>query len=117
MQPIQVWALFHFVQVRDLWDDPMRGTPSNYLSRCEAALTAYDAPFHPDEPPREPPETLKALEQERYISKLIHWGFEAPKRTTADLRRLRAALRFCRLVLFGRPNGVSAPDANDRLCR
>jgi hypothetical protein len=22
------------------WDDPMRGAPSNYLLRCEAALTA-----------------------------------------------------------------------------
>jgi hypothetical protein len=84
------------------WEDPMRGAPSNYLSRCEAALTAYEnggelphgwtmplvrsedddpnEPFDPDEPPPEPPETLNVLEHQRYISKLIHWDFEASKR-------------------------------------
>ena len=84
-----------------VWDDPMRGAPSNYLSRCEAALTAYEnggelppgwtmppvrsgdddpnEPFDPDEPPPEPPETLNVLEHQRYISKLIHWGLEASR--------------------------------------
>jgi hypothetical protein len=84
------------------WDDPMRGAPSNYLSSCEAALTAYEnggelppgwympqvhsedddpnEPFDPDEPPPEPPENFNALEYQLYISKLIHWAFEASKR-------------------------------------
>src|SRR6266700_3252795 len=25
-----------------VWEDPMRGAPWNYISRCEAALTAYE---------------------------------------------------------------------------
>jgi hypothetical protein len=25
-----------------VWDDPKRGTPWNYISRCEAALTAFE---------------------------------------------------------------------------
>jgi hypothetical protein len=80
----------------------MRGAPSNYLSRCEAALAAFEnggepppgwympkvrsedddpnEPFNPDEAPPEPPESLNVLEYQRYISKLIHWGFEASKR-------------------------------------
>jgi hypothetical protein len=29
-------------------------------------------PFNPDEKPPEPPDTLKVLEHQRYISKLIH---------------------------------------------
>lgn len=55
------------------WEDAMRGTPWNYISRCEVALTAYEnggelpsgctmppvrsedddpnEPFDPDEPP------------------------------------------------------------------
>ena len=37
-------------------------------------------PFDPDEPPPEPQETLNVLEHQRYISRLIHWGFEASKR-------------------------------------
>jgi hypothetical protein len=28
------------------WDDPMRGTPGNYISRCEAAHTSK-SPFRP----------------------------------------------------------------------
>jgi hypothetical protein len=85
-----------------VWDDDTRGAPSNYLSRCEAALAAFEnggelppgwympqvrsedddpnEPFNPDEAPPEPPETLNVLEHQRYISKLIHWGFEASKR-------------------------------------
>lgn len=85
-----------------MWNDPMRGAPSNYLSRCEAALAAYEnggelppgwymppirsededpnEPFDPDDPPPDPPETLNVLEHQRYISKLIHWGFESSKR-------------------------------------
>jgi hypothetical protein len=56
-----------------VWDDPMCGTPWNYISRCEAALTAFEnggelpsgwtmphvrsedelnEPFEPDKPPR-----------------------------------------------------------------
>ena len=85
-----------------IWEDAMRGAPSNYLSRCEAALAAFEnggelppgwkmppvrsedddpnEPFDPDEPPREPPETLNVLEHQLYISKLIQWGCEASKR-------------------------------------
>jgi len=85
-----------------VWDDAMRGAPWNYISRCEAALTAYenggelppgwtmprvrseeDDPselFDPDEPPPDPPETLDIFEHERYISKLIQWGLEASQR-------------------------------------
>jgi hypothetical protein len=84
-----------------VWDDPMRGAPENYLSRCEAALAAYEnggelppgwymppvrsedddpnEPFDPDEPPPDPPDNLNVLEHQRYISKLIQWGFEASK--------------------------------------
>jgi hypothetical protein len=36
-------------------------------------------PFDPDELPPEPSETINALEHQRYISKLIHWGIEASK--------------------------------------
>jgi hypothetical protein len=85
-----------------VWDDDTRGAPSNYLSRCEAALTAYEnggelppgwfmppvrsedddpnEPFDPDEPPPEPSEALNVLEDQRYLSKLIQWGWEASKR-------------------------------------
>jgi hypothetical protein len=77
-----------------VWDDPMRGTPWNYISRCEAALTAFEnaprvddasvrsedelnEPFDPDKPPPEPPEILDVFENQRYISKLIEWSLEA----------------------------------------
>jgi hypothetical protein len=82
--------------------DPMRGTPWNYISRCEAALTAFEnggelppgwtmppvrsedddsnEPFDPDKPPPEPPDILDAFENQRYISKLIQWDLEASKR-------------------------------------
>jgi hypothetical protein len=84
-----------------VWDDPMRGTPWNYISRCEAALTAFenggelppgwtmpsvsdedecDEPFDPEKPPPEPPEILDFFECEFYTSKLIQWAFEASKR-------------------------------------
>jgi hypothetical protein len=85
-----------------VWEDPMRGAPGNYLSRCEAAWAAYenggelppgwtmppvrsedDDPndqFDPDEPPPEPPEDLSPFDAERYISKLILWGHEASQR-------------------------------------
>jgi hypothetical protein len=74
-----------------VWDDPMRGTPWNYISRCEAALTAFenggelppgwtmspvrsddddeDEPFDPDKPPPDPPEILDLFESQRYFSK------------------------------------------------
>ena len=86
----------------------MRGSPPNFLSGCEAALPAYEnggklppgwfmppirsedddpnEPFDSDEPPPEPPETLNVLEHQRYISKLIHWGFEASKRERSRLK-------------------------------
>ena len=85
-----------------VWDDDMRGAPSNYLSRCEPALAAYEnsgelppgwtmppvhsedddpnEPFDPDESPPEPPDTLNLFEQQRYIRKLIQWGYEASER-------------------------------------
>jgi hypothetical protein len=97
----QEHELGNYPTIALVWDDDMRGAPSNYLSRCEAALTAYEnggelppgwtmppvlsedddpnEPFNPDEDPPEPPETHNALEHQRYISKLIQWGFEASK--------------------------------------
>jgi hypothetical protein len=84
-----------------VWDDPMRGTPWNYISRCEAALTAFEncgelppgrtmppvrsedelnEPFYPDKPPPEPPEIVNVFENQRYISKLIQWSLEATNR-------------------------------------
>ena len=85
-----------------VWEDPLRGAPWNYISRCEVALTAYendgelppgwsmppvrsddydefnDTPFDPETSP-EPPETLDFFEVQRYVSKLIEWGFESSK--------------------------------------
>lgn len=86
-----------------VWEDAMRGTPWNYIARCEAALAAFenggelppgwtmppvcsddddgfDEPFDPDGPPPEPPETVNVLGHQRYISKLIQWGLEASER-------------------------------------
>lgn len=84
-----------------VWEDPMRGVPWNYISRCEAALAAYEndgelppgwtmppvcsedelnEPFDPDKPPPDPPEILDLFESQRYFSKLIQWGLEASKR-------------------------------------
>ena len=70
-----------------LWKDGMRGTPWNYLERCQVALTAYEnggelppgcsmppvcseddsdsAPFDPDKAPPDPPETLNLFETQR----------------------------------------------------
>jgi len=84
------------------WEDPFRGVPSNYVSRCEATLAAYEnggelppgwtmppvrpeddnpnEPFDPDGPLPEPTQSLNLLAHQRYISKLILWGFEASKR-------------------------------------
>ena len=85
-----------------VWEDPMRGTPWNYISRCEAALTAYenggelppgwsmppvrsedddefDEPFDPDKPP-ELSDTFDIFEMQRAISKTIQWALEAGKR-------------------------------------
>jgi hypothetical protein len=96
----QEHELGYYPVIALVWEDGMIGVPENYLSRCEAALTAYEnggelptgwsmpgqedddlnKPFDPDEPPPEPPETLNILEHQRYISKLIHWGFEAADR-------------------------------------
>lgn len=92
-----------------VWEDPMRGAPWNYISRCEVALTAYEnggelppgwsmppacsddedeldgAPFDPERP-REPPETLELFDVERYVSKLIEWGLESTKRERRNPR-------------------------------
>ncbi len=85
-----------------VWKDHMRGAPWNYISRCEAALAAYenggelppgwkmppvrsddedgfdDAPFDPKKPP-ELPETLDFFELQRSVSNLIEWGLESAK--------------------------------------
>ena len=83
------------------WEDAMRGTPWNYISRCEVALTAYEnggelpsgwtmppvrsedddpnEPFDPDEPPPEPPETLNVLEHQRPISANGFTGASKPQ--------------------------------------
>jgi hypothetical protein len=79
----------------------MCGTPWNYISRCEAALTAFEnggelppgwtmspvrsenelnEPFDPAKPLPEPPDILDLFESQRYISKLIQWGLEAANR-------------------------------------
>lgn len=84
-----------------VWEDPFRGVPWNYISRCEAALTAFEnggelppgwtmpvvcsedqlnEPFDPDKPPPEPPEVLDFFEMQRYTSKLIEWGLDASRR-------------------------------------
>ena len=80
------------------WEDAFRGVPSNYLSRCEAALGAYEnggelppgwtmppvrnddedieeEPFDPQNPP-EPPDTLNFFEWHRSISRLIRWSLD-----------------------------------------
>ena len=81
------------------WEDPFRGVPSNYVSRCEAALTAYEnggelppgwtmppvrdddedieeEPFDLNKPP-EPPDTLDFFEWQRSISKLTEWALKS----------------------------------------
>jgi len=85
-----------------VWEDPMRGTPWNYICRCEAALLAFEnggelppgwtmppparsedelnEPFDPDKPLPEPPEILDLLELQRYTSKLIQGSLAASKR-------------------------------------
>lgn len=84
------------------WEDATRGTPWNYISRCEAALVAHEnggelppgwsmpparsddddefdvAAFDHETPP-EPPETVDFFEIQRYVSMLIEWGFESSK--------------------------------------
>ena len=106
-----------------VWGDPMRGTPWNYISRCEAALTAFEnggelptgwtmppvrsedelnEPFDPDKPPPEPPtDILDTFESERYISKLIQWGLEASKREPGSVR-CRVSLHAARHETMGR---------------
>ena len=75
----------------------MRGAPWTYISRCEAALTAYendgelppgwstprafsddedgldDEALYSDEAP-DPPDTLNVFEFQRYVGKLTEWG-------------------------------------------
>jgi hypothetical protein len=57
-----------------VWDDPMRGTPWNYISRCEVAVAAYEngGELPPgrttDKLPPEPPDIVNVFETERYIS-------------------------------------------------
>lgn len=104
MQLEIVWQeheLGNYPTVGLVWDDPTRGTPWNYISRCEVALTAYEnggelppgwsmppvrsegddgfeEPFDPDKPP-EIPDSLDLLEIQRSISKTIAWALEAGK--------------------------------------
>jgi len=90
-----------------VWEDPMRGVPWNYISRCEAALAAFenggelppgwtmpaasdedelDEPFDPDKPPPDPPDIFDLFESQRYFSKLIQWGLEASNRARSRPR-------------------------------
>jgi hypothetical protein len=90
----QEHELANYPSIGLVWDDPMRGTPWNYISRCEAALIAFEnsgelppawtmppvrsedelnEPFDPDKPPSEPPEILDLFESQRYFSNLIQW--------------------------------------------
>jgi hypothetical protein len=86
-----------------VWDDPMRGTPWNYISRCEVALTAYenngelppgwsmppvssddedefDDDYLNSETPPEPPANIDFFEIQRYTSKLTEWALKASAR-------------------------------------
>ena len=97
----QEHELANYPSIGLVWDDPMRGTPWNYISRCEAALIAFEnsgelppawtmppvrsedelnEPFDPDKPPPEPPDILDLFESQRYISELIQWSLEASTR-------------------------------------
>jgi hypothetical protein len=99
-----VWQeheLGNYQSIGLVWNDPMRGTPWNYISRCEAALTTFEdggelppgwtmppvrsedelnEPFDPDKPPPEPTDILDLFESQRYISELIQWSLEASTR-------------------------------------
>ena len=85
------------------WEDAMRGTPWEYIAKCEAALTAYenggelppgcsvpvvasdddngfdDEPLDPETPP-ESPDNLDFFEAQRYVSKLTEWALDASAR-------------------------------------
>jgi len=47
---------------------------------CSEDDDSDSAPFDPDKPPPDPPETLDVFENQRYISKLIQWALEASER-------------------------------------
>jgi hypothetical protein len=86
-----------------VWEDPTRGTPWNYISRCEVALTAYendgelppgwsmppvssddedevDEDYLNSETPPEPPSNIDLFEIQRYTSKLTEWALKASAR-------------------------------------
>jgi hypothetical protein len=94
----QEHELGYYPVIALVWEDEMVGAPWNYLSRCEAALTAYEnggelppgwvmptvrdededleeEPFDPKKPP-EPPDTLDLFEWQHSISKLIEWSLD-----------------------------------------
>jgi hypothetical protein len=102
-----------------VWEDRLRGVPWNYISRCEAALAAFEngaelppgwtmppvrpedelnEPFDPDKPPPEPPDILDVFENQRYISKLIQWSLEASKheRSRPHLVAISSSLAYKR---------------------
>ena len=84
------------------WEDGIRGAPWTYISRCEAALTAYenngelppgwsnprafsddedgldDEALYSDEAP-DPPDALNVFEFQRYVGKLTEWALESHK--------------------------------------
>ena len=47
---------------------------------CSEDDDSDSAPFDRHKAPLDPPETLDVFANQRYISKLIQWGLEAPKR-------------------------------------
>ena len=112
------------------WEDPFRGVPSNYVSRCEAALAAYEndgelppgwtmppvrdddedieeEPFDPKKPP-EPRDTLNIFEWQRSISKLIERfvDYAAYQRRCLILLRKPSVSPVAGLVRYG--NSVAA---------
>jgi len=90
------------------WEDAMRGAPSDYIARCESALTAYEYgeepprwslpaldedqddeedsdPPDPDMPP-EPRPDASFSEVQRYLSSLIEYTLGAASRARAKPR-------------------------------
>jgi hypothetical protein len=89
------------------WEDAMRGAPSDYIARCESALTAYEYgeepprwslpaldvedeeedsdPPDPDMPP-EPRPDASFSEVQQYLSSLIEYAVGASSRARAKPR-------------------------------
>jgi hypothetical protein len=93
-----------------VWEDAMRGAPSEYIARCESALTAYeygeepprwslpaleedkeedDDSLDPDLPP-EPPTGASFFEVQKYLSSLIEYTGEASRRARRKPRLVEA---------------------------